>query len=94
MKIFLILLGSTSCFATSFSFGESIEINNNQALLELIMQSEKYCAENITAGKIYFNSEKIFPVGEEVFLRINHFDLIKLPSLFSDENGYFIWLTQ
>lgn len=88
-KIFLLVLAFCPCFATSFSFGESIEVSNQKELLELILQNKEYCSQDIEEGKIYLKPEMVFLAKEGTFLRIDQFSLVQLPSISSDEKGLF-----
>ncbi|HAB98406.1 MAG TPA: hypothetical protein DCE71_01120 [Parachlamydiales bacterium] len=78
------------CFATSFSFGESLEMSSDSELIDLIMQNKSYCVEDISEGNIYLTAKRVLTTREGVFLRLNRHDLVRLSILFSNEKGCFI----
>jgi hypothetical protein len=88
--IFMMLFLSSACFATSFSFGESIEVNNKNELLDLVLQNANYCIEQIVNEQIYLKPKKIFNSREGVFLKLNRFYLVRLECLHSNERGCYI----
>jgi len=85
----LLLIG-TQAFSTSFTFGESIELDNEKELIILVHKNQEYCAEEISDGKIYLKPEHIYPTKEGVFLRLDQFSLAKLLCICSDEKGCYI----
>ncbi len=89
-NIFLICAASASCFATSIALGESIDVENEKELFDLILTNKDFCTDAIIEGKIYLKPEKIESTDEGPFLWIDHFSLIKLPDLHSDESGRYI----
>jgi len=91
-RLVILCLVNISCFATSFALGESIDVNDETELLELILENREYCTKSIIGGKIYLKSDKIEPSNEGSFLWIDRFSLVKLPTIYSDENGLYISL--
>src|SRR5690348_8640024 len=90
-KIFAFLISLPSiCFPVSFTFGESIECRNYDELVGEVLANEGECVNNIEGEKVYLKPENIFPAKEGVFLKLDHFSLVRLPSLYSDEKGCYI----
>jgi hypothetical protein len=76
-----------SLYATSFTFGESIDVASHEQLIQLILENRNYCAEEVTDSEIRLKSNQLYPTEEGLFLRINQFDLVRLPYVLSSADG-------
>ncbi len=81
------LLVSNALSATSFVFGESVDVTNHEHLIGLILENREYCAEEVTDSDIRLKPDQLYPTKEGLFLRINQFDLVRLPYVLSDSDG-------
>ena len=88
--LFVVVLISSPIFATNFSFGHSIEVNSEHELNVLIWENQDYCLEKFVDKKAYLKPKKIIVTNSGVFLRITQWYLVRLPRLFSDEEGCYI----
>jgi len=79
-------------FATSFSFGESIEICNQNEFTDVILENQNYCLNKVINNKAYLKVKNIYPTNEGIFLRISKFHLVKLESVLSDNEGSYVYL--
>jgi len=89
-RLAILCLINVSCFATSFALGESIDVKDEKEMFELILENREYCTVSVADGKIYLKSDKIEPSNEGSFLWIDHFSLVQLPPIHSDEKGLYI----
>lgn len=92
MIVMVCLIYASIYFATSFSFGESVDVTSDEEVVSLILDHQEYCIEMVTADKIYLKPQKLFPSKEGVFLSVDQFVLVKIPRLFSDQDGCYIRL--
>ncbi len=78
-------------FTTSFSFGESLDVDDQDQILDLIVENSEYCVEKRWGNQIFLKPDQIYPTDEGMFLRLNHFDLVRLPYLYSTEEGCYVF---
>lgn len=90
LTFFLMVFFSIHLYGTSFVFGESIDVDDRAQLIGLILDNSDYCLTDVSEGKIFLKPDKIYPTNEGCFLRINHFDLVRLPKVYSNERGCFL----
>lgn len=81
---------AASACATSFTFGESLDVDDPHQIVQLVIENLEYCTLRISNDRIFLKPNLIYPTDEGVFLRINQFDLVRLPHLYSNEEGCYI----
>lgn len=88
----LFLCLATQGFSTSFTFGESVDVESEKEYEELILENLEYFSSKVEGEKIYLLPEQIYPTKDGCFLRIDQFSLVKVPCLYSNEEGCYITL--
>ncbi len=90
LVLFLLLICACPLLSTSFSFGEVVTPHDQTEFLQLILANKEYCTERITSEAILVKSEQIYPTNEGLFLRINQFELVRLPHVMSSADGCYV----